>query len=96
MQFQYHSTHAIYIIDEEKFEGVVCNNIVCLICCLQMFLFKKFMILDGSCIAKESVPLPDGLKYFLIIILSIMFLVCTLGNSLTLVALTYVRSYYGR
>jgi len=60
------------------------------------FLSQTITNIDGSCIAKESVPLPDGLKYFLIIILSIMFLVCTLGNSLTLVALTYVRSYYGR
>merc|ERR1712098_794537 len=51
--------------------------------------------IDGSCIADEPVPLPDGLKYFLIVVLILMFLVCTVGNSLTLVALTYVRSYHG-
>jgi len=51
--------------------------------------------IDGACTAAEPVPLPDGLKYFLIVVLILMFLVCTVGNSLTLVALTYVRSYHG-
>jgi len=51
-------------------------------------------ITDGTCVPKEPVPLPDGLKYFLLVVLIIMFLVCVLGNSLTLMALSYVRSYY--
>jgi len=52
--------------------------------------------LGTSCVAKDPVPLPDGLKYFLLVVLIIMFLVCIVGNSLTLVALSYVRSYYQR
>ena len=51
-------------------------------------------ITDGTCVPKEPVALPDGLKYFLLVVLIIMFIVCVLGNSLTLVALSYVRSYY--
>jgi len=56
----------------------------------------KIQDLGTSCLAKDPVPLPDGLKYFLLVVLIIMFLVCIVGNSLTLVALSYVRIYYQR